>query len=108
MSSTQTNHHDDDGDTAREPTVQEIDEIYNFLITSPAVLYDELNPKIERMLLTLDRVSNSINRREEQEEQDEEEEENKCEPDRCDAVGLCSLDKCYYESDEDEDEEETN
>ena len=95
----------DDGDTAREPTVKEIDEIYNFLITAASVEDDAIIPKIERMLLTLDRVSNSIHRREEQEE---EEKEKKCEPDRCDAVGLCSLDKCYYESDEDEEDEDSD
>ena len=76
MSAFQTNQNDDDGDTAHEPTVQEIDEIYNFLLTTAAVedgSAAHLNPKIERMLLTLDRVSNSIHRREEKEEQEVEE-----------------------------------
>ena len=79
MSSQTQSTQNDDGDTAREPTVQEIDQIYIFLLGGGSGVSTNRNDAVQRMLLTLDRVSNSIHRREEKEE---EEEENKCEPDR--------------------------
>jgi len=67
-----------DGDTAAEPTVKEIDNIYNWILDVEKWLLsqDPLQPDdtedkmLQRMLLSLDRMSNSINRREEKEEKD--------------------------------------
>ena len=61
----------DDGDTVHEPTVKEIDEIYNFILCGDMRFSSASEEVIERMLLTLDRVSNSINRREEEEEEED-------------------------------------
>lgn len=62
-----------DGDTAAEPTVKEIDNIYNWIcdvvcgdyIRDPLQPDDTEDKMLKRMLLSLDRMSNSINRREE-------------------------------------------
>ena len=51
-------------DAAIEPSVNEIDEIYKFLLDLTKA-DDAPDMKIARMLLTLDRVSNSINRKNE-------------------------------------------
>tara|TARA_R110000787_G_scaffold112910_1_gene221822 strand:- start:7 stop:297 length:291 start_codon:yes stop_codon:yes gene_type:complete len=59
-----------DDDTEIEPTVKDIDVIYKFILDifeETASVYASsvlLPPKIEKMLITLDRVSNSINRKE--------------------------------------------
>ena len=50
-----------DDDTEIEPTVKEIDVIYKFLLD---IFEETACVKIEKMLITLDRVSNSINRKE--------------------------------------------
>tara|TARA_R110000822_G_scaffold246538_1_gene374783 strand:+ start:143 stop:547 length:405 start_codon:yes stop_codon:yes gene_type:complete len=60
--------HQDDGDTVHEPTVKEIDEIYNFILGGDMRFSSASEEVIDRMLLTLDRVSNSIDRREEKED----------------------------------------
>jgi len=93
MAAFQTNQCDDDGDTMHEPTVKEIDEIYNFILGGDMRFASASEEEIQRMLLTLDRVSNSINRREEQEEEDKQcadcEIEAKKHCDECGGYGSC-------------------
>ena len=103
MAAFQTNQCDDDGDTMHEPTVKEIDEIYNFILGGDMRFASASEEEIQRMLLTLDRVSNSINRREEKEEEEDKqcadcEIEAKKHCDECGGYGSCS--------DDDEDDEE--
>ena len=60
-----------DGDTGAEPTVSEVDHIYNNVATifqKTELISEEI---YERMILSLDRISNSINRREEKVEEEE-------------------------------------
>ena len=60
-----------DGDTGAEPTVEEVDHIYNNIATifqKTELISEEI---YERMILSLDRISNSINRREEKVEEEE-------------------------------------
>jgi len=59
-----------DGDTEIEATVEEVDHIYNnlYAIFMKSELIDE--EIYDRMILSLDRISNSINRREEKEEEE--------------------------------------
>ena len=94
--------HQDDGDTVHEPTVKEIDEIYNFILGGDMRFSSASEEVIERMLLTLDRVSNSIDRREEKERDDDEDKQ--CADCEIEAKKHC--DECGgYGSCDDEDED---
>lgn len=64
----------DDDDTEREPTVEEIDSVYKYIVE---LVDKEKIPESdgERMLHTLDRVSNMINRANESDEEESDDEE---------------------------------